>query len=139
MAILPVPPQLVISLAEPLSRRDPFSVPIKVVNDGWLPAYDLNIRCQIVRARIGGNFFGDSGFVDDVVSVQKLGHGRQHSELCGVMRTGVPPTSAEIAVIVRYKVLHVWPRKECRFFQGAAGDAWRWLERPCTEGMDRTL
>jgi len=111
-----------------LRREDPFSVPVRIVNEGWLAASDVNIRCRLVRAAIGTNTFNN--FAMSTADVPRLSHGTPEVRECR-LRSDIPPTTAELAIEVRYKALAFWPRHECRLFEIAFGDTWRWLEHPC--------
>ena len=74
-----------------LRREDPFSVPVRIVNEGWLAASDVNIRCRLVRAAIGTNTFNN--FAMSTADVPRLSHGTPEVRECR-LRSDIPPPNS---------------------------------------------
>jgi hypothetical protein len=123
---------------EPLPLPDPaqpFLVPFKVTNSGYLPIKDLRGHCYIDKIRVG-----DLNVENSVLSgweADYLARGESMTMMVDLIDFRIPAASAEadIAIVVDYKPLlmpFVCLRGICRFV-GHHEATWQWFQQASAE------
>lgn len=123
---------------EPLPLPDPaqpFLVPFKVTNSGYLPIKDLRGHCYIDKIKVG-----DLNVENSVLSgweADYLARGESMTMMVDLIDSQVPPAPAEadIAIVVDYKPL-LMPFLSLRGvsrFVGHHGATWQWLRQTSAE------
>lgn len=119
---------------EPLPLPDPaqpFLVPFKVTNSGYLPIRDLRGHCYIDKLKVG-----DLNVENSVLSgweADYLARGESMTMMVDLTdsQVGPAPAEADIAIVVDYKPLlipFVCLRGISRFI-GHHGDTWQWFQQ----------
>lgn len=128
---------------QPLPLPDPaqpFLVPFKVTNSGYLPIKDLRGHCYIDKMTVG-----DLNVENSVLSgweADYLARGESMTMMVDLVDSQVraAPAEADIAIVVDYKPL-LMPFVSLRGisrFAGHHGDTWQWFQQ-ATAGLRKRI
>jgi hypothetical protein len=128
-------PQMAVFPQEPIEKSQPFSVPFRIDNTGYLPFFVEHVYCyaiEIKAASIRMRHIVEAAHKWDHLT---LNRGESKTIFCHTLKGPAPPQEADIAIVVEYKAFAFLPwtvRKLVRF-NGAFIDNWQWLKQPSGE------
>jgi hypothetical protein len=133
--LLAVKPRLEASPQYPMLRNSqPFTVPFRLSNTGFLPMHIDGVACYLSRVEGTSYVLGDLVVYEAGWGDRELPGGESETVQC---RIGISeyPQRADIAVVVLY---HNWgmPSLEMHYFRfvgSGPGDNWQWLQQPSAE------
>jgi hypothetical protein len=124
--------QIRVSPQEPIERSQPFSIPFRIENTGYLPFDVDHVYCYARKIRIGTISIIGALERSDGWDSFTLNAGESKAIVFRFVEVPAPPDEADIAVVVEYKL--AWgllrPRRKIFRFTGARVDNWQWLPQP---------
>jgi len=134
VGLIELRPQLLVSIGESPWNSRPFSAPFRIQNAGYLSVPLTHVYCYAHELEINGNRFHGGMVVhsndwDDKV----LDGGESVTEPCPCMLTTIPPTKADIAVVVDATVHGKATSRRYFHFVGVCVQNRIWTEQPSEE------
>jgi hypothetical protein len=125
-------PQISVSTQEPIERSQPFSVPFRISNTGYLPFYVEHAYCyarEITWGTISMNHILERSKNWDGYT---LDQGESKTILCDFLDAPTPPQKADLMIVVDYRLAKHLPGafRKLAHFTGAYVDNWQWLRQP---------
>lgn len=138
MGVIELRPQMLVSPQEPIEKGQPFSVPFRLDNTGYLSFYVADVFCYTQELSVGGlHIHANSSHNSDFDNVV-LDRAEGGTVTCSYTYRGPisPDTVADMAIIIDYKPFRAFPfgtfRKYFRF-TGRYVDNWQWTRKPSAE------
>jgi hypothetical protein len=129
VGIVELLPQMYVSPQEPTEKSNPFSIPFRLANSGYLSFHVVTIHVYINRiVFMGTNTIGGSvGHLAECDNFS-LGRGESQSLIVNLMRgLPTPPSEADIVIVVDYDTILLPKSRRYFRFVGAYVDNWQWL------------
>jgi hypothetical protein len=137
-------PSLSIEPLAPIDSKQPFSVPFKVTNSGYLPIKDLEPFCYVHSVKVGGHTFTANLMTNKNWATAHLERGESITIVSNFIHSDVMPAEADIAIAVDYKPWGM-PFKTMRAvsrFVGHFGLTWQWFKqasKPIRQDVDKSI
>jgi hypothetical protein len=132
VGIIELRPQITVSPQEPIEKSNPFSVPFRIDNTGYLAFHVDHVFAYASKIEVGNTNIERATY--DLPDWNNFDLGRAES------KTVVPrfahalnvPATADIAIAIDVRPLRWFPRSYRRYFRftGAYIDTWQWLAEP---------
>jgi len=137
-------PSILVEPLPPIDAAQPFSVPFKITNSGFLPIKNLKPYCYLHWAKVAGNTFSANLSSNDRWNAEYLARGEAITIITNFIHSNILPSEADLAIVVDYNPFGV-PFKTMRSvsrFVGQFGNTWQWLQqasRPIRADIHRSI
>lgn len=128
-------PSMVVDACPPTDQSQPFSVPFKITNTGYLPVKNVKIYCYAHRVRVGPIDAQSNLMSNSKWSTSHLGRGESITIIANFVKAPVLPAEADMAIISDFNSFGA-PFLKLRSltrFVGHFGETWQWLKQPSHE------
>ncbi len=137
LGVVELRPQIAVSPQEPIDKSQPFSVPFRIDNVGYLSFYVEHVSCYInkIKGLAIPRLTRDTFYFPDWDGIV-LDRGGGGTLICYFLRSTNVPNDADLAIVIDYR-----PYKQIAFgsnrkyfrFKGAYIDNWQWLRQPSAD------
>jgi hypothetical protein len=127
-----------VSPQEPIERSQPFSIPFRIENSGYLFFHVDSAFCYAREITWGTISMTHILVRSDGSDSFTLNAGESKTILCSFLDAPTSPNKADMIVVVDYRVggnLR-WPARKLFRFAGAYIDNWQWLPQPSGDIAD---
>jgi hypothetical protein len=137
-------PQLSVSPQEAIEKSQPFSVPFRIQNSGYLSFHVDQVVFYAAEITTRSLSIHDSGFASADWRDFDLDRGEQKTVVPKLVHAPTMPSSADITAVVDIRPFKWFPLASRRYFRfiGAYVDNWQWLaqpSRPIQRDADRAV
>ena len=128
-------PQISVQPLEPIAKSQPFSVPFRIQNTGYLHFYVEQIFCYMKSVETDELTFSNTLFHDPGWDHFNLDRAESKTISCNLYKQVHPlpiPKQAELVIVVIYRPFRSFPHsfRNHFYFVGAYEDNWQWLAEP---------
>jgi hypothetical protein len=125
-------PQMTVSPQEPLERSQPFSVPFRITNAGYLALHITMVNCYFEHVEVGQLTEDQSDEHSPSWDDRTLERQEPETVICYLVHAPTPPKKADIAIVVDYHPYGIPFFTFRRYFRfvGEYIDNWQWLGQP---------
>jgi len=100
-----VPPSITVDPSNAREPKNPFSVPFKIENHGWITAQDVSYACVVTEGQFQqGTAVLGNPMVKFSLIERSLGHGQPVTMYCPIDLPGKPISRIQMEVLVCYKI-----------------------------------
>jgi hypothetical protein len=139
VGVIELRPQMLVSPQEPTQRSQPFSVPFRIENTGYLSFYVEHVSCVVNKVKVGELQISDSvkPFPEwDGIVLDRADGG---TVTCNIYSGPITPkTIADIAIVIDYKPCRSFPFGPFTKYFGFDGryvDNWQWTRKPSRQSQ----
>ena len=135
VGIIELRPQISVVPQEAIEKSQPFSVPFRIDNTGYLSFYVDRVFCYLnsvegERVKVSRGTLHDPSW-----NRFELDRGEPKAIMCNLQDQIKPlglPKTADIAIVVDYRPSQHFPKSYRKYFRftGAYVDSWQWLAQP---------
>jgi hypothetical protein len=131
-AAIQLKPQMRVSPLAPIKQSQPFSIPFRIENTGYLPFYVDRSFCYAREISWGTITMTHMLVRSDGWDGFTLNPGESKTIVCRILDAPTPPHEADIIIVVDYRVSEnlFGPSRKLFRFTGAYIDNWQWLPQP---------
>jgi len=132
MGIIELRPQVTVLPQEPIEKSQPFSVPFRIENSGYLSFYVDNVFCYASKIKVGSVNVERSTVHWRDWNNFELGRGESKTIVPNLVYAPNFPSTADIAIVMDVRPFYRFPWSFRRYFRftGAYVDNWQWLAQP---------
>jgi hypothetical protein len=132
LTIIELKPQIVVPPQEAIEKSQPFSVPFRIENSGYLSFHVNRVLCYVDKIQAGGITLGHGSTHEPDWDNFDLERGEGKTVFCRIIHSGNVPNTADIAIVLDERPFRRFPRSFRRYFRftGAYVDNWQWLAQP---------
>jgi hypothetical protein len=135
LGVVELRPQLSVAPQEPIDKSQPFSVPFRIDNIGYLSFYVDRVFCYLNSVKSAHIKIDKGTLHDPTWNRFGLDRGEPKTIICNLQNQINPlgvPSAADIAIVIDYRPSEQFPKSFRRYFRftGAYVDNWQWLAQP---------
>jgi hypothetical protein len=132
MGIVELRPQVTVSPQEPIEKSQPFFVPFRILNSGYLAFHVDHVFGYASKVKAGNISITDGTFHNPDWNNFDLDRGEPKEIIPELIRASNFPSSADITIVVDIRPFRWFPWSSRRYFRfiGAYVDNWQWLAEP---------
>jgi hypothetical protein len=132
LGIVELRPQVTVSPQEAIEKSQPFSVPFRIQNSGYLSFHVEHLFVYANEIKVGGSTFHKATFHEPDWNNFDLGRAESRAIVCNLVHAPIVPSTADIAFVMDIRPFYLFPHSFRRYFRftGAYVDNWQWLAQP---------
>jgi AraC-like DNA-binding protein len=135
LGVVELRPQISVSPQEPIEKLQPFSVPFRIDNTGYLSFYVDRVFCYLNSVEVEHVSIQKGTLHDPSWNRFDLDRGDPKTIICNLQNQINPlglPKAADIAIVIDYRPSEHFPKSFRKYFRftGAYVDNWQWLAQP---------
>jgi hypothetical protein len=139
LGVIELRPQLSVAPLEAIEKTQPFSIPFRIDNSGYLSLYVDHVFCYLHKVRASDPRLIvsiDKGtFHDPTWNRFELDRAESKTIICNLANQIKPlaiPSDADITIVIDYRPFKQFPHSFRRYFRFTVGyvDNWQWLAQP---------
>ena len=132
VGIIELRPQVTVLPQESIEKSQPFSVPFRIDNSGYLSFHVDHVFGYGHKIKVGGMTIEQGTLHQPDWNNFELGRGESKTIITNWVHAPIVPSAADVAIVVDVRPFRWFPWSFRRYFRftGAYVDNWQWLAQP---------